>query len=102
MPERSFDLAEFVAASCEAQGVAVFVTDAAVVARVAALLGGGVPGGGRQPAPDTPPVSELPHDRHAVGVEAGASSAGSDDSVIDQGTNDGGLAGEAQVGPPVA
>jgi hypothetical protein len=35
------ELAEWVRASCEAQGVAVFVTDAGVVARVSALLGGG-------------------------------------------------------------
>lgn len=89
-----FDLAAFVAASCERQGVPVKVSDSVVVGRVAALLGAGRGGGGAKPAPAAPARSELPHDLDSVRVErSGTGSAGADDDLIDDRPDDGGLAG---------
>ena len=97
------ELAEFVARSCERQGVPVKVTDAVVVGRVAALLGAGTDGGGAKPAPAAPAPSELPDDLDTVRVEAaGTRGTRSDDGMVNEGGDDGGLAGEVQVGPPAA
>lgn len=100
---RPGELAAFVTRSCERQGVAVFVTDARVVGDVVALLGGGRGGGEAKPAPALPAPSELPDDLDSVGVElSGPRRSGSDDGVVHDGSDDGGLAGEVEFGPPAA
>lgn len=95
----SDELADFVARSCERQGVPVFVTDAAVLARVAALLGAGPPAppkAGGRPAP-----SQAPHQLDPVRIErTSARAAGADDGVIEDRRHDRRLAGEVQSGPP--
>jgi len=97
------ELAEFVARSCERQGVPVKVTDAAVVGRMAALLGAGADGGGAKPAPAAPARSELPDDLDAVRVEhSGAGCAGTDHGMVDDRADDGRLAGQVEVRPPAA
>ena len=95
------ELAEFVARSCERQGVPVFVTDAAVLARVSALLGAGPPAppkaGGR---PDT---SKTPDQFNPARIELSSPRAtGSDDRVIEDRGDDRRLAGEVEFGPPAA
>lgn len=96
------DLAAFVEASCLRQGVPVRVTDAAVVARVVALLGVGVAGRKRS-GTAAPAASELPDEFDAVGVEASSTGgAGSDYGVVEDGSDDGGLAGQVEFGPPAA
>ena len=90
----------FVQASCARQGFPVKVTDLAVVARLAVLLRGGAPGDGRQPGPDDRPRSESPDDLDAIPVQfSGPLGAGSDDDVVDDRSDDGGLAGEVELGP---
>lgn len=95
------DLAEFVTRSCERQGVPVFVTDAAVLGRVSALLGAGPPAppkaGGR------PATSKTPDQFDPVRVElASPRAAGSDHGVIEDRSDDRSLAGEVEFGPPAA
>jgi len=95
------ELAAFVTRSCERQGVPVFVTDAAVLARVTALLGAGPPAppkAGGRPAP-----SKTPHQLDPVRIErTSARGTGSDDGVIEDRRHDRRLAGEVQSGPPAA
>jgi hypothetical protein len=97
------DLAAWVAASCERHRVPTKVTDAAVVVRVAALLSGGAarPGAsaaGRTGAPD----SEPPNGVDALGVETlGAAPAGADHGVVEDSGDDGVLASEVEVPPPL-
>lgn len=101
--ERAFDLAAWVAASCESQGVPVKVTDPEVVRQVWVLLGAGESGPrlvrqhGRGPARR---VLEAPERPYPVGVEgAGGGTPGADDGVVQDGGDDGVLTGEAEVGP---
>lgn len=97
------ELAEFVRRSCERQGVPEFVTDAAVVAGVVVLLGGGSGGGEAKPAPARAASSEPPDGFDSVGVEGlGAGGAGSDDGMVQDGGDDGGLSGEVEFGPSAA
>lgn len=93
-------LAAWVAASCARHGVPVRVTDAVVVARVAVLLG--------DAAPPRAPLAvvaglETPDRVGPVRVElAGASEAGGDHDVIDDGGDDRVLPGQAELGPLTA
>ena len=97
------ELAEFVRRSCEASGVAVFVTDAGVLGDVAVLLGAGNGRERPQGAPPVPARSESPVDLHPVVVEAPSRvGRGQDADPVDDGRDDGGLAGEVEVGPPAA
>lgn len=95
------DLAAFVVRSCEAQGVPVFVTDAAVLARVCALVGTAPPApaaGGR-----TAPASQAPHQLDTVRVEAASSWVpGPDHGVVDDRPHDRDLAVQVEVRPPAA
>lgn len=96
-------LAAFVTRSCEAQGVPVRLADAGVVGRVVVLLGGDPPARAAKPSADGSPPSELPRDLDSVGVElSGARGPGPDHDVINDGGDDGGLAGEVEVGPSAA
>lgn len=98
------ELAAWVTASCAAQGVPVKVTDALVVERVSALLGGRGAGCGRSPAPGSSrsPL-QLPDRLHSGGVESsGSGLAGSDDDVVHDGGDDGGLSGEVERRPGAA
>lgn len=98
------EVAALVEASCAAQGVPAKVTDPSLVRRVGALLGGPVGGSRAHPRSGSTRAaagrSVAPHDGDAGGVElAGALSAGTDLDVVDQGSDDGVLAGQVQVAP---
>ena len=94
------EVAAFVEASCRRQGVPVKVTDAAVVGRVSALLRGGPPGSGRSPERTDRPRSESPDGIDPGRVESsGSGGAGSDHDVVEDRFDDGGLAGEVELGP---
>lgn len=97
------ELAAWVAASCEAQGLPVKVTDSAVLRGVSVLLGGSALGGrparsgGRRPVRG---ASEAPDGLNPVGVERlGSDDAWADDSVVEDGGDDGVLSGEVEPGP---
>lgn len=95
-----FDLAAFVRASCERQGVPVLVSDAGIVGQVSALLGGGAGGAARRtPGAPRPTSSEAPDDLDSVRIEHSAAQGWGDDHSIDNGRNDGGLAGEGDAFP---
>lgn len=97
------DLAVFVARSCAAQGVPVRLSDAGVVRRVVALLGGDPPAKAAEPPADGAPLSELPDDVDSVGVELpSAGFARSDHDVVNDSRHDRSLAGEIEFGPPAA
>ena len=99
----SDELAAFVRRSCAAQGVEVFVTDAGVMDRVGALLGAATAGSGHSAAEGGAVSSESPDDLGPVGVEGlGTGGSGSDHDVVNDGGDDGGLAGEVEVRPPAA
>lgn len=87
-------LAAWVAASCAASGVPVFVTDP-VVLRQVAVVSAGVGGGGAQrgsAAPPRPPRLYTPGDGYAGRFDAaGSLGAGADGDVADQGPDDCGL-----------
>lgn len=93
-------VAAFVEASCLRHGVPVKVTDALVVAGVVSLLSGGAPDGGRQPDTAAPVVSEAPHwiDPGRVNL-SGTFDARGDDSMVEDSSDDGGLAGEVEGFP---
>lgn len=102
-PAPGFDVAAWVAASCEAQGVPVKVTDPDSLRRVCALLGasesGPRPGCQTGRAP-TRQGSESPERPNPLRVEGpGAGDAGFDDGMVEHGPDDGSLAVQAQVGP---
>lgn len=93
-------LARWVNASCVAQGLPLFVTDSGVIARVCALLGGGTQGPGRSRRRRDPAPLRLqaPNGDDPVRVEgSGGSGAGKDSDVVDDGSDDGGLAREVEV-----
>ncbi len=100
----------WVVASCQAQGVPVLVTDLRVLASVAGLVSGrgtgtaGAPRGPRAGAErgwSAPrPGSDFPDGLHAVGVEGpGSGDSGGDDSVVENGGDDGVLPVEVEPGP---
>lgn len=95
-------LATWVAASCAAQGLPVKVTDARVVERVRLLLGGEPDGAGRS-ADDAGPTGcrlQAPDRRDSIRIKtSGSGLARSDDSVVEDGADDGGLAVESEVRP---
>lgn len=96
------ELAAWVARSCEAQGVAVQVSDPATIAAVVVLLRGGAAGRSRAQRGSTggPPGSQPPKGPYPVGVEAAAGNLGLvDDGVVQDGLDDGGLPGEVEGGP---
>lgn len=93
------ELAEWVGASCERHGVPVKVTDAVVVANVAALLS---EGRARKEAKRRRPPgsSETPHGINSSRIEASASGvAWSDHGVVEHGSDDGVLSGQVQSRP---
>ncbi len=101
----SFDLAAWVAASCEAQGVPVKVEDPEVIRRVCVLLRASESGtdscgstGGSRPV-----ASEAPDRLDSIGVQgSGVGRAGCDDGVVEDCADDGVLSGEVERGPLVA
>jgi hypothetical protein len=80
----------------------VKVTDVRVVERVRLLLGGEPDGAGRS-ADDAGPTGcrlQAPHRRDSLRVKASSSGiARPDDSVVENGTDDGGLAVEGETRP---
>src|SRR4051812_31876099 len=96
------ELRAWVSASCAAQGVPVFVTDPAVLARVGSLLGGRPGAPARRASAEEAPRRRLQAPAHvdAGRVEASGSRGGwVDDDVVDDGFDDCGLSGQVQVGP---
>lgn len=96
------ELAAWVEASCVAQGVGVKVSDPAVVRAVCALLSTGAAGPKAPQRRRGPPsgASEAPEGSNPGRVEAlSARDAWSDDGVVEDGGDDGGLAGEVEPGP---
>lgn len=84
---------EWVKASTAAQGIPDRVTDAGIVEAVTTLLREG-----REPVP-----SESPNGDEAGGVEGvAAPHSGVDYDVVEDGADDGVLAGEGEIGPGVA
>lgn len=97
------DLAIWVAASCEEQGLPVKVTDPQVVRQVWVLLGASESGPrlvrqhGRGPARG---VSEAPEGSYPLRVQGARSGApGFDDRMVQDGGDDGVLPGEVESGP---
>lgn len=91
-------LRAWVAASCEAQGLEVLVSDPGVVARVGVLLGG-------REAARRPPAggehgfrqSQSPGGQNSARVESSASGVGGGDGrVVQHGADDGGLPGQVK------
>jgi hypothetical protein len=97
-------VAAWVSASCAAQGLPVKVTDAGAVARVVTLLGGPL-GSGRAQARSASTARprralQPPHGSDPLDVESAALvGARFDDGVVEDGRNDGGLAGQVERGP---
>lgn len=100
---RPEELAAWVAASCEAQGLEVKVTDAGVLRSVCVLLGTGASGQGPKRKRRRRPLNtslQPPEGANPVGVKAtGSGDAGADDGVIENGSDDGVLAVEVEAGP---
>ena len=99
-----FDLGAWVAASCEAQGVPVKVTDALVVDRVRVLLGGGAQRANPTTAAAGSPVrtasSEPPHDLDSGGVQLpGSPTSGVNNDPVNNGSDDRSLLIEGEAGP---
>lgn len=101
-------LAEWVGASCAAQGVPIKVTDPGVLSQVGVLLGVGA-GSTRAhgaPAPSTrgpAPPSQSPHRLHPLGVQPpGTGDARGDHGMVQHGREDGGLPFQTQGRPAVA
>ena len=93
------ELAAWVERSCAAQGVPVRVSDPATVDQVVTLLRGRTPERSRAQRGSTagPRGSDAPHGADAVGVEpAPGDCDGVDDGVVEDGFDDGGLAGEVE------
>ena len=98
-------LASWVSASCAAQGLAVKVTDAQVIARVHALLGGGDPGPGRggRTAGTGGRRLQAPHGGDSARVKGPRPRrAGSNDRMVEDRPDDSGLAVEGEVRPLTA
>jgi hypothetical protein len=99
----SEQLAQWVSASCAAQGVPVFVTDPTVVGRVGSLLGGRPGAPARRASTEEAPGRRLqaPADVDAGRVEVPDAGGGGrvDSDVVDDRANDCDLAGEIQIGP---
>lgn len=102
------ELAEWVAASCQAQGVPVRVADPVTVSAVVALLGG--PGGGGRARTRSVRAtrrrtgrSEAPDRLDAGGVEgSGSADSGGDHDVVDDAAHDRGLTVQVQTRPAIA
>jgi hypothetical protein len=90
-------IADWLVASCQAQGVPVAVTDPAVVGRVAVLLTGRARRNGRSRPPAEDDRSPAPHGLDAGRVEPVA--PGPDDGVVEDGLDDGALTVEVEVVP---
>ena len=86
-------------ASCRQQGVSVSVTDPVVLDRVAVLLTGRA--ARRDPAGVAPPDarSQSPHGLDTGRVEPASPPAGVDDSVVEDGLDDGASPVEVEVRP---
>jgi hypothetical protein len=83
----------WVEASCVSQGLPVHVTDLGILGQVAGLLGAG-PGASRGAPRRSAPGSGAPDGREPCGVEAVVATAGGGDGdVVDDGGDDGVLAG---------
>lgn len=95
-----FDLALFVAASCERHGVPVKISDPLVHVRVAVLLSGREVRGAAKRDPGRRSGSEPPDEIHSVRVEACPTAfAGSDHCMVENRCDDCGLPGEVEIGP---
>lgn len=92
-------VAEWVIASCAAQGVAAKVTDPTVIGQVRTLLNGAAPDGltrsGKRPALHR---SKPPGRPHSAGIEPVADGR-TDDRMIEHRSDDGALTVEVQLGP---
>lgn len=84
---------EWVKASTAAQGIPDRVTDAGVIEAVSALLREG-----REPVPSESPDGDKPGRVEDVTAPHG----GVDHDVVEDGADDGVLAGEGEIGPGVA
>lgn len=97
------EVAGWVERSCRAQGVPVKVSEPRTVEQVRVLLTGqaGRTATASQRGKSAPAGRSQPPDRlHSVGVEPLRSgAAGTDDGVVEHGTDDGGLPGQVQPGP---
>lgn len=98
-----FDLAAWVASSCEAQGVPVKVTDPVLVRQVCVLLVATESGPrlGRQPVRGPARRRSEPPDRsYSLRVEASAGALRRvDDGMVENGGNNSVLPGEREIGP---
>lgn len=95
----SEELGAWVQRSCEAQGVAVFVSDPVTIDEVVTLLRAGVTArkGAQRPSTGAASRSDSPGGTDAVGIELAAGAFGLvDDGVVEDGFHDGGLAGEVE------
>jgi len=97
------ELVAWVAASCQAQGLGLKVTDPATVAQVVALLGATAAGSGRRGS-DARSAGrrrlQAPHRADAGRVEAPRSrGAGVYDGVVEHGFHHGDLLEEGEAGP---
>lgn len=98
--------AEQLAASCQAQGLPVKVSDVRTVEQVRVLLTGqaGHTAPARQRGRSAPAGRSQPPDRlHPAGVEGlGAGRARTDDGVVEDGPNDRGLSVQVEARPRTA
>ena len=96
-------LAAWVTASCQAQGVPVKVSEARTVEQVRALMTGqaGRTAPARQGGRSAPAGRSQPPDRPDPGGVEGLRSTGAraDDGVVQHGADDRGLPGQVQAGP---
>ena len=99
-PLNQAQLAAWVADSCGRQGVPVKVTDACVVSAVAVLLSGGTARPSSEAREGGPPGLETPDEFDAARIElCDPGGSGSDHGMVEDRSDDGGLAGEVQLGP---
>ena len=93
-------VAAWTTTSCQAQGLAVTVTDPIVIGQVAVLLTDGAARGAPVRGDARNRRSQAPHRLDTVDVERSATGGGRlDDGVIEDRGDDGLLAGEVEVRP---